>query len=294
MTSTASSPRTGAATAATIAEVRAAVAAARARGARVGFVPTMGALHEGHLGLLDEAHRRAAFVVMSVFVNPLQFGPGEDFDRYPRDPAGDAAKAAARGADLVFLPSVDEIYPAGGRAVAVVPERLHERWEGAIRPGHFAGVLTVVAKLFHIVLPDVAVFGQKDFQQAALVRALVRDLDFPLEVVVAPTTREPDGLALSSRNAYLTAEERVRALALSGALRAMQAAWRGGERAAAALLDAGRRVLAAEPEVRLDYLALVDPDTLEPVAQASARDVALVAARVGRTRLIDNAVLGVP
>lgn len=288
MTRTASEPST----ASRIAGVRAAVAAARGRGARIALVPTMGALHEGHLRLLDEARRRGSFVVMSIFVNPLQFGPGEDFARYPRDAEGDAAKAAARGADLVFLPEVDEMYPPAGRAVAVVPERLHERWEGAVRPGHFAGVLTVVAKLFNIVLPDVAVFGQKDYQQATLVRALVRDLDFPLEIVVAPTTREPDGLALSSRNVYLSPDDRRRALALSRALRAMQSAWRAGSRDAEPLLDAGRRVLASEPEVRVDYLALVDPDSLEPVARAGAGSVALVAARVGATRLIDNVILG--
>ncbi len=288
MTRTASEART----ASRIAEVRAAVAAARGRGDRIAFVPTMGALHEGHLGLLDEARRRAAYVVMSIFVNPLQFGPGEDFTRYPRDAEGDTAKAASRGADLVFLPSVEEIYPPAGRAVAVVPERLHARWEGAIRPGHFAGVLTVVAKLFNIVQPDVAVFGQKDYQQAALVRALVRDLDFPLEIVVAPTSRESDGLALSSRNVYLSPDDRRRALVLSRALRAMRDAWRGGARGAETIVEAGRRVIESEPAVRLDYLALVDPDSLEPVARAEGSSVALVAARVGATRLIDNAILG--
>jgi pantoate--beta-alanine ligase len=279
-------------TAADIPGVRAAVAAARAARARVGFVPTMGALHEGHLRLVDEARRRAAFVVLSIFVNPLQFGPGEDFTRYPRDEEGDVAKALGRGADLIFLPTVEAMYPPGGRAVSVVPERLHERWEGAVRPGHFAGVLTVVAKLLNIVRPDVAVFGRKDFQQAALVRALVRDLDFAVDIVVAPTVREPDGLALSSRNAYLSADERRRALALSRALRAMQRTWREGARGADAIVAAGRAVLDAEREVRVDYLALVDPDSLEPVSRPAAESVALVAARVGATRLIDNAVLG--
>ena len=288
MTRTASDPRA----ASEIARVRAAVGAARARGARIAFVPTMGALHEGHLGLLDEARRRAGFVVLSIFVNPLQFGPGEDFARYPRDAEGDVAKAVGRGADLVFLPAVDAMYPPGGRAVAVVPERMHERWEGAVRPGHFAGVLTVVAKLLNIVRPDVAVFGQKDYQQATLVRALVRDLDFPVDVVVAPTAREADGLALSSRNAYLSADERRRAVALSRSLRAMQEGWSRGARAADELLAAGRRVLAAESGVRVDYLAIVDPETLEPLQRAEAGSVVLVAARVGATRLIDNAILG--
>ena len=277
-----------------IAEVRGAVAEARRRGERVAFVPTMGALHEGHLRLVDEARRRAGCVVVSIFVNPLQFGPTEDLARYPRDPEGDVAKLGARGADLVFLPAVEEMYPPGGRAVAVVPERLHERWEGAVRPGHFAGMLTVVAKLFNIVQPDVALFGRKDFQQAALVRALVRDLDFPIEVVVVPTVREDDGLARSSRNVYLAAGERGSALALSRALEAMRRAWRDGVRSGEALLAAGRRVLDAEPAVRVDYLAVVDPDSLEPVERATAASVALVAARVGATRLIDNAVLGEP
>jgi pantoate--beta-alanine ligase len=292
MTRTASEPSAAPRTASRIAEVRAIVSAARKRGDRIAFVPTMGALHEGHLGLLDEARRRAAFVVLSIFVNPLQFGPGEDFGRYPRDAAGDTAKAAARGANLVFLPAVEEMYPPAGRAVAVLPERLHERWEGVVRPGHFAGVLTVVAKLFNIVLPDVAVFGQKDYQQATLVRALVRDLDFPIEIVVAPTARETDGLARSSRNVFLSPEDRARALSLSRALRAVQAGWRSGERSADALLAAGRRELDAERDVRTDYLAIVDPDSLEPVSRASTGSVVLVAARVGATRLIDNLILG--
>src|SRR5919199_4108288 len=182
-----------------VAEVRGAVSTAREHGLRVGFVPTMGALHEGHLRLVDEARARTGFVVMSIFVNPLQFGPAEDFTRYPRDVEGDSAKAAARGVDLLFAPTVEEMY-GGPRAVGVVPIALHERWEGAVRPGHFTGVFTVVAKLFNIVRPDVAVFGQKDVQQATLVRAMVRDLDIPISIVVAPTTREPDGLAMSSRN----------------------------------------------------------------------------------------------
>jgi pantoate--beta-alanine ligase len=278
-------------TVARIADVRAAVAAARGEGKRIGFVPTMGFLHDGHLALVDEARRRAGFVVMSIFVNPLQFGPKEDFARYPRDVEGDAAKAAARGVDLVFLPETAEMYRAQ-RAVSVVPERLAERWEGAVRPGHFAGMLTVVAKLFNIVQPDVAVFGQKDVQQATLVRAMVRDLDMPVEVVVAPTVREADGLALSSRNTYLSADERRRALVLSRALRAIERAWAAGERDAAQLDWAGRAALAEEPAVRLDYLAIASPETLEPVERAEPGTVVAVAARVGATRLIDNVILG--
>lgn len=278
-------------TALTIADARRAVAAARAGGARIGCVPTMGFLHEGHLRLVDEARRRADFVVMSIFVNPLQFGPTEDFSRYPRDAAGDVAKATSRGVDLLFTPSRDEMY-RDGRVVGVVPRDLDTRWEGEVRPGHFAGVLTVVAKLFNIVLPDVAVFGQKDFQQAALVRAMVRDLDFPIELVVAPTVRDRDGLALSSRNSYLSPEDRQRATALWRALRAVAGAFDGGERAAGALRDAGLGVLDTEGGIAVDYLAVVDPDRLEPVERAERGSVVLLAARVGATRLLDNVVLG--
>jgi pantoate--beta-alanine ligase len=195
-----------------IAEVREAVGEVRARGRRIGFVPTMGYLHEGHLRLVDEARRHADLVVMSIFVNPLQFGPAEDLARYPRDLDGDAAKASARGVDLLFAPDGAEIYPEQPRVV-VTPRALAARWEGAARPGHFEGVLTVVAKLLNIVQPHVAVFGQKDIQQALLVRAMVEDLDIPVEIVVAPTVREPDGLAMSSRNSYLDAPSRERARA---------------------------------------------------------------------------------
>lgn len=276
-----------------IADVRAAVAGARARRLRIGFVPTMGALHEGHLRLIDAARREAGFIVLSVFVNPLQFGAGEDLTKYPRDAEGDIAKARARGADLVFLPDAAEMYPVSGMQTRVVPAGLDERWEGAARPGHFAGVLTVVAKLFNIVLPDVAVFGQKDAQQATIVRAMVRDLDFPLQVVVAPTVREPDGLALSSRNVYLSADDRRRALALSRCLSAVQAAFAGGERDAAALQQLGLAVLAGEA-ITPDYLAVVDPRTLAPVSRADGGALVLVAARVGPTRLIDNITLASP
>ncbi len=278
-------------TATTIAEARAAVAAARADGSTIGFVPTMGFLHEGHLQLVDVAKRSARYVVMSVFVNPLQFAPGEDLARYPRDPAGDAGKAESRGAALLFSPTVEEMYARPTR-VEVLPRALHTRWEGEARPGHFAGVLTVVAKLFNIVQPDIAVFGQKDVQQATLVRALARDLDFPTEIVVAPTVREPDGLAMSSRNSYLTSDERVRATTLSRALFALRDDYRAGERRASALLDGARRVLAAEPSIAVDYLAIADGESLEPRETADDASVAMIAARVGRTRLIDNVILG--
>ena len=282
----------------TVAALRAELARARAEGAvlgggRVAFVPTMGFLHEGHLALVEEARRRADVVVMSIFVNPLQFGANEDLARYPRDPDGDAAKARARGVDLLFLPGAAEMYPREPR-VRVVPGDLATRWEGEVRPGHFAGVLTVVAKLFHLVQPDVAIFGQKDAQQVALVRAMVRDLDFPLELVAAPTVREPDGLALSSRNTFLSAEERTRALSLSRALRRVETLWRDGERDARPLEAAGRAVLDDVPGVAVDYFTVADGETLEPVERAPAGALVMVAARVGRTRLIDNVVLGPP
>ena len=274
-----------------VGELRSAISRARERGARIGFVPTMGFLHEGHLSLIDEAKRQATFVVVSIFVNPLQFAPTEDLSRYPRDAAGDAAKCEARGVDLLFTPSVEEMYPRE-RRVEVVPRALHTRWEGEVRPGHFAGVLTVVAKLLNMVRPDVAVFGQKDVQQATLIRAMVEDLDFPAEIFVAPTTREADGLAMSSRNSYLDANDRKVAAVLSRALFRMRDAFRGGERAVEALLATGREVLKAERGVAVDYLAVADATTLEPIESATRTSVAMIAARVGRTRLIDNVVLG--
>ena len=276
-----------------IAEVRRAIAEVRARNRTVGFVPTMGALHEGHLRLIDTARKSADFVILSIFVNPLQFGPNEDLAKYPRDIAGDIAKAQARGADAVFLPDVGEMYPDREHRTRVVPVGLDERWEGAARPGHFGGVLTVVAKLFNIVLPDLAVFGQKDAQQAAIVRAMVRDLDFPVEIIVAPTVREPDGLALSSRNVYLSGDDRRRALALSRALSAMQTAFGDGQDSVPVLEGIGLAILRGE-SIEPDYLAVVDPVTLGPVATARAGCLVLVAARVGPTRLIDNISLGAP
>ena len=274
-----------------IAELRSAAEEARSRGVTVALVPTMGFLHEGHLRLVDEARRRAGYIVMSIFVNPLQFGAGEDFASYPRDVAGDALKAESRGVDLLFAPAADELY-LGTPKVVVTPIALAERWEGAARPGHFTGVLTVVAKLFNLVQPAVAVFGQKDIQQATLVRAMAEDLNFPIEVVVAPTVREPDGLALSSRNSYLLPEERARAAVLFRALTAMSSAFDSGERDARELEHLGQRVLASEPKVRTEYLAVMDAQRLEPLATAEPGAIAAVAARVGTTRLIDNVILG--
>jgi pantoate--beta-alanine ligase len=259
----------------------------RAAGRRIGFVPTMGYLHEGHLSLVDEARRRADVVAMSIFVNPLQFGPAEDLARYPRDLPRDRALASARGVDALFVPSTEAMYP-GGSEVRVTPGAAAERWEGAARPGHFAGVLTAVAKLFHLVEPDLACFGRKDVQQLMLIRQMVRDLDWPLEIIAAPTVREPDGLALSSRNAYLGAEDRKRALVLSRALEAAHQAWLAGETRAAAIEDRMRQELRTQPQVTVEYIAIMEPETLAPVATADPRTVVAIAARVGGTRLIDN------
>jgi pantoate--beta-alanine ligase len=263
----------------------------RREGRRIGLVPTMGFLHEGHLALVDEAKRRADVVLMTIFVNPLQFGPTEDLSRYPRDLARDRRLASSRGVDAIFVPSEAVMYPPGSE-IRVIPGRSADRWEGAARPGHFAGVLTVVAKLFHLVEPDVACFGRKDVQQAVLIRQMVRDLDWPLELAVVPTVREPDGLALSSRNAYLDPEQRKRAVALSGALQEAHVAWCGGERSAKAIEERARRYLDAYPDIQVEYLAVAEPEALEPVQEVEATTVVAVAARVGLTRLIDNIVLG--
>ena len=263
----------------------------RRGGRRLGFVPTMGALHAGHLALVADARTRADAVVLSVFVNPLQFGPGEDFARYPRDLPRDTGLAERAGVDVLWAPAPDAMYPEPPR-VTVQPGPAGERLEGAVRPGHFAGVLTVVAKLLHAVEPDVAIFGRKDFQQAALIRRMVRDLGFPVEIVVAPTVREPDGLAMSSRNAYLDAGARAAAAALPRALTTAVEAFRAGERGGTALSGRARRVLEAEPGVAIDYVACVAPDTVEPVEAVNGTSVLALAARVGGTRLIDNVVLG--
>ena len=273
-----------------IAEAREALREARRGGQRVALVPTMGFLHQGHLTLAAEAARRADCAVMSIFVNPLQFGPSEDFTRYPRDRERDLAQAREAGIDLMFMPDTTEMYATPSTAI-VTPRAAAGRWEGAVRPGHFEGVLTVVAKLFNIVQPDVAVFGQKDIQQATLVHGMIRSLDFPIELVIVPTVREPDGLAMSSRNAYLSAADRAHARALSGALRAVDAAWRGGQRDVARLETIGRDVLSATTGVVADYFAIVAPETLEPVAMAEPGAIVIVAARVGQTRLIDNLIL---
>ena len=271
--------------------LRLALAEPRRNGKGIALVPTLGALHEGHLALVDRARERAQIVVMSLFVNPLQFGPNEDFARYPRDREGDAKLAESRGVDILFAPQPDEMYRSG-RAISVVPTSLVARWDGAARPGHFTGVLTVVAKLFNIVQPDVAIFGQKDIQQVTVIRAMVRDLDFPIQIVVAPTVREADGVALSSRNAYLSPADRKRARVLSRAIFAMRDAFDAGETSTAALETLGNAVVAAEETVRVEYLAVMDPDTLEPAPVAAPQSIIAIAAHVGATRLIDNVILG--
>jgi pantoate--beta-alanine ligase len=273
--------------ASTIAETRAAIEKARSEGARVAFVPTMGALHAGHISLVERARKEADFCVMSIFVNPLQFSPTEDLSRYPRPVEQDEQMATDSGVDLLFRPGVEEMYPPG-RTITVTAGELGSDWEGKSRPGHFDGVLTVVAKLFNIVQPDVTVFGRKDLQQAALIQALVRDLDMPIEVIVAPIVREADGLALSSRNRYLSPEDRQRALVLSRSLTAAKDLFRQGERSVIALETAANRIMQSETSVRPDYLGVIDPRTFMRPETASGEDAVIVAARVGNTRLIDN------
>jgi pantoate--beta-alanine ligase len=272
------------------AELRAATDAARASGAGVGFVPTMGALHAGHRALLARARAENDLLVASVFVNPLQFGPAEDLASYPRDRDADLAVLAAEGTDLAFVPAEAEVWPAPPE-VRLQVGALADRLEGLVRPGHLDGVATVVAKLLHLVGPSRAYFGQKDAQQLAVVRRMVEDLAFPNEIVACPTVREPDGLAVSSRNAYLSAAERERATTLYRALSAGRAAFQAGQRDPAAVEAAARDLLEDAPGVEPDYVALVEEATFEPAKQAEPGQVLATAARVGRTRLIDNVIL---
>jgi len=269
-----------------------AVASARAQGARVALVPTMGFLHEGHLSLVDRARAAADYTVVSIFVNPLQFGPHEDLATYPRDLDRDLDLLRRRGADLVFVPDVAEMYPAREPGVYVHAPALADRLCGASRPGHFQGVLTVVAKLLHVAAPDVAVFGRKDLQQLVLVRRMVRDLDFGVRIIAGAIVRDADGLALSSRNVYLTAAQREQALLLSRGLVAARDAFAAGERDAARLVGTARGMLERGTDVRVDYVELIDTTTLDAVARASPQDALAVAAWVGRTRLIDNITIG--
>lgn len=273
------------------AELRARVRVARRAGLRIGCVPTMGALHAGHVSLVEASARECGFTVATIFVNPTQFGPHEDFQRYPRTLAADLDALSGRGCDLVFAPAVETIY-APGHATFVEPGGVALPWEGERRPGHFRGVATVVLKLFQLVQPDAAYFGQKDYQQSLVVRRMVADLDVPVEIRVCPIVREPDGLALSSRNVYLSPAERREALALSRGLRQARARFEAGERRADALRAALWAELAASPGVAVEYAEVVDAETLASLAVLDRPAVALVAARVGTTRLIDNERLG--
>ncbi len=270
--------------------LRARVEAVRATGTRVALVPTMGALHEGHLSLVRLAREHAAWVIVSVFVNPTQFGPGEDFERYPRELDADVAALAGAGADCVFAPEVGEMYPAGD-ATRVRVERLTRGLCGRARPGHFEGVTTVVARLLNAARPHVAVFGQKDFQQLVAIRRMVRDLLFDVEVIGAPTVREPDGLAMSSRNAYLGVEARKQAPALYAALLDALKRVRAGNTCAADLVATAHRRVSKEPLAEIDYIELRDAETLEPVERVERPAVLALAVRFEGARLIDNLVL---
>ncbi len=278
-----------------ISELRAVLRTLRATDDRptprsVGFVPTMGALHAGHRSLVRAARQHCGIVVASIFVNPTQFAPNEDFSRYPRTLEQDCQMLEAEGVDVVFTPTAEAMYPSGA-ATFVDVEGVSDRLDGASRPGHFRGVATVVAKLFHIVQPELAFFGQKDAAQVAVLRKMVRDLDFPLEIIVCPTVREPDGLAMSSRNRYLSTEERRQALSLSRALQAAQMQAASGEHRASALLQTMCATLQEGSSARVDYVAVVDPDTLLPLDDVASGALLAVASYVGSTRLIDNALL---
>jgi pantoate--beta-alanine ligase len=265
-------------------------AAARAAGKTVGFVPTMGALHEGHLALVRRVRAQADLTVVSIFVNPTQFGSADDLARYPRDLVRDADVLAREGVDILFAPEPDEMYPPGA-ATFVEVAGLSDKLEGKSRPGHFRGVATVVTKLFEIVSPHVAAFGQKDAQQVLVIKTMARDLMMDVEVLVLPTKREEDGLAMSSRNALLTPDERRAARAIPRALEAVRAALEAGERDPGKLLAAGKAVLVEAPLLQIDYVELVDPDRLEPVAKVQGTMLLAVAVLAGSTRLIDNLVL---
>jgi pantoate--beta-alanine ligase len=272
----------------TIPEMRAALSDARARGKTIGFIPTMGFLHEGHLSLVGETRKAGAgLVVVSIFVNPKQFGPNEDFGRYPRDEARDRALLEGEGVDLLFLPPVEVMYPPGSQTTVSVAD-VAAPLEGERRPGHFDGVATVVLKLFNLVQPDVAAFGRKDAQQCAVIERMVRDLDLPVRLIFGETIREHDGLAMSSRNSYLTAEERAKAPALHRALRAGEEAITHGIHDVAGLERLMRKMAEETPGVEVDYLVVIDPETLRPPADFERTLLLAGAVRIGKTRLIDN------
>jgi len=274
----------------TIEHIRHSVRQARTEGKTIGLVPTMGALHAGHGSLIEAAVRETDFVVVSIFVNPTQFGPGEDFDKYPRTLETDAAFCEKLGADLIFAPSADEMYPGEQQLTWVEVEKLTNGLCGANRPGHFKGVTTVCAKLFNIVQPDVAFFGQKDAQQAAVIRRMVRDLDMPLQICICPIVREANGLAMSSRNQYLSSDERNRALCLYKALAACDKQVAAGERDVNTLIDTMKAII-LQDQGQIDYVGIVDTDTLEPLNRIEKAASVALAVHIGRTRLIDNLMI---
>jgi pantoate--beta-alanine ligase len=274
----------------TVAEAQSACAQLRGEGRILGLVPTMGALHEGHLSLARAAKAECDIVAASIFVNPTQFGPNEDFSKYPRTFEQDCALLEGEGVDMIFAPTVDEMYPSGASTFVVV-EGVSDRLDGASRPGHFRGVTTIVSKLFHIICPHKAFFGQKDAAQVAVLRKMVRDLNFPLRLVVCPIVREDNGLAMSSRNRYLSERERLQALVLRRALVQIEKRASEGEMSSRTLMEMARNVFASEPDVRIDYIAVVDPETLEDVPNVRDGALVAVAAFVGTTRLIDNILL---
>jgi pantoate--beta-alanine ligase len=277
----------------TISELRAARAEIASKGpaSTLALVPTMGALHAGHISLVRAAKARCKSVAVSIFVNPTQFGPKEDLSKYPRPSERDRALLEAEGIDILFAPSPDEIYPHGSITWVTV-EGLSDKLDGRSRPGHFRGVTTIVSKLFNLIQPQVAFFGQKDAAQLAIIRRMTRDLNFPVEIVGCPIVREPAGLALSSRNAYLNPAERRQALVLHRALLEVERRFAAGERSSANLIAVAKKAFASAPEVRIDYIEIVDPDSLEPVDEISRKSLVAVAAYVGSTRLIDNVLIG--
>jgi len=267
---------------------------ARAAGQTIAFVPTMGFLHDGHLSLLREGRKRGDLLVLSIFVNPTQFGQGEDLDRYPRDFENDEKLARECGVDLIFYPDAESIYPAGYATYVTVEGHLTTSLEGACRPTHFRGVTTVVTKLFTIVQPHVAIFGSKDFQQLAVIQRMTTDLNLPVEIVGMPIVRETDGLAMSSRNVYLSAEERKQSLALVATLRMSMAEVSKGEQDAIRILESAQQRLTAEPDLKIDYVKICNAETLEEVETIDQQAVMLLAVSVGKTRLIDNSLLVTP
>jgi pantoate--beta-alanine ligase len=275
----------------TIEGMREFVFAARKNGSTVGLVPTMGSLHDGHLSLMSRAHEETSKVVVSIFVNPLQFGPKEDYRRYPRDMEGDTAMCERAGVDVVFAPSVAEIYPKSYQT-CIEQEDIANKLCGKQRPGHFSGVMTIVAKLFNIVQPDAAYFGQKDYQQALMIQRMAADLNMNIRVRVLPTVREPDGLAMSSRNAYLTAKQRKQAVCLYRALVRAQEIYDRGVRDGVQIVKEMHKTISAVRMARPDYVSVVDADTLDEVKEIRHRAVAVLAVRIGKARLIDNAILG--